>query len=63
MTNCKNDKTKLQMIGSCMVSHVVVNLMVAYYKISFSVTIKGVVTCNNSQLVHFYLLSYCFRNY
>jgi hypothetical protein len=35
-------------MGSCMVSHVIVNVMVAYYKISFSVTIKGVVTCSNS---------------
>jgi hypothetical protein len=30
MINCKNDKTKLQMIGSSMESHVVENLMITY---------------------------------
>jgi hypothetical protein len=38
MTSCKNDKTKLQMIGSSIESHVIANLMITYiYKISFSV--------------------------
>jgi len=33
VTSCKNDKTKLQMISSCLYSHVVANWMVTYYKI------------------------------
>jgi len=37
VTNYKNDKTKLQMIDSCMQSHVVANWMVTYYKISSNV--------------------------
>jgi hypothetical protein len=36
MTSCKNNKIKLQMIGSCMELHVVANWVVTYYKISFS---------------------------
>jgi hypothetical protein len=38
MTSCKNDKAKLQMIGSSMELHVVANLMITYvYKNSTSV--------------------------
>jgi len=37
VTSCKNDKIKLQMLCSCMESHVVANWMVTYYKISSNV--------------------------
>jgi hypothetical protein len=36
MTSCKNDKTKLQMIGSSKESHVVANLMITYIYNIFS---------------------------
>ncbi len=36
MTNCKNNKIELQMVGSYMESNVVANWMVTYSKISSS---------------------------
>jgi len=37
MNSCKNDKTKLQMIDSCIRFHEVANWIVVYYKIFFNV--------------------------
>jgi len=37
VTSCKNDKTKLQMIGSYMELHVVAISMVTYNKISSNI--------------------------
>jgi hypothetical protein len=40
VSNCKNDKTKLQMRGNCMESNVVANWMVTYYNISSIVSLQ-----------------------